>query len=100
MEDTGVARIHKANGRAGETIHISVPPQGATEGQVDALKKSVAQAMGRNGNIIMERSDINADNADKTHATKEFAGVKDVEPMLRKIGAHPEGGRSALTKAP
>ena len=99
MEDTGTVRIHKANGRAGETMHISVPPQGATEGQVDSLKKSMAQTMGRNGNIMMERSDISADNADKTHASKDFASANDIEPLLRKIGAL-KGERSSLTKAP
>lgn len=91
IKDTGVVRTRFSNDRAGDTLHISVPPQGVTAEQVQALKDTVRKAMpnGR-GNIVLERVDVGSETKNDLTKTKEFATANDVEPMLRQIQAHPE----------
>jgi hypothetical protein len=89
LNDTGALRIRPSTGKAGETLHVSVPAGGVTPEQVDALQRSV-QAMGKNGNLVLERADINAENKDTASTTIEQVKPYQVEDALKKIGAHPE----------
>lgn len=87
VNDTGAIRTRFRTGKGGNELAVSVPKNGVTPQQMDALRRAVGQGLGRNGNLVIEQ----ADTAGKS-ATKEFASPADVEPMLREIGAHPENG--------
>jgi hypothetical protein len=89
MEESGAVRLRQNNGRAGETLQVSVPAQGVNEAQADAIRRAVA-ANGRNGNVYLERADVSPETKDSRTATKEFATPADVGGMLRKIDAHPD----------
>lgn len=86
IRDSGVIRLRISTERAGETAHISVPKTGVTPEQVDALKKIISGGMeGGRGNISMEVGEPGG-----KYAQEEFVTAARIEPMLRKIGAHPE----------
>lgn len=87
LDKTGAVRTRFTVARDGDRLAISVPKQGVTPEQVDMIRQGVG-SVGRNGNLLLERSDTTALNDKSTY--KEFATPKDVDPMLREIGAHPE----------
>ncbi len=86
LRDTGAVRTRFTTGKAGNQLAVSVPKAGITPEQVNALKQAVGQGLGRNGNLTMEIGEPSGAAA----GPKEFATPKDVEPMLKQIGAHPE----------
>lgn len=85
MRDTGAVRTRFRQSVAGKELVASVPAKGVTEEQISALRQAVGQGLGRNGNLLIEVGEPGGKSA-----TKEFASPRDVEPMLREIGAHPE----------
>ena len=70
--------------KGGQEVVFSVPKDGVNEAQINQIKQSVGKM--RNGNAVMEISE-----GEGKSTKKEFARVSDVEPMLREIGALPEG---------
>jgi len=78
------------NHQAGETFTFTVPKDGVTPEQVDALKQSAGLLKNR-GNIIIETADKPA--ASKSNLDRpddwQYKGVRDVEPILDKLGVHP-----------
>jgi hypothetical protein len=99
LNDTSTARIHKANGRAGETMAVSVPAHGVTPEQVESIKKSVGQSLDRNGQLRMERADVSSGNKHTSTTEKDFPRASDVEGMLREINAHPDQKGAIETSA-
>jgi hypothetical protein len=95
LKESGTVRLRQSKGRAGETLQVSVPPQGVNEAQVDAIRKAVA-VNGREGNVLMERSDVSPETKDALTTYKEFAKPTDVGSMLKAISAHPDTNRSEL----
>lgn len=89
INDEQAVRTRYRTGRGGDEVVFSVSPNGVTPEQIDQMRQAVGK-MGRNGNVIIERTDVNSENMDDAVAHKEFARPSDVEPMLQKIGAHPE----------
>ena len=87
LDKTGAIRTRFTVARDGDRLAVSVPKTGVTPDQVDTLKQAVG-SVGRYGNLLLERSDTSALNDRSQY--KEFATPKDVEPMLKQIGAHPE----------
>jgi hypothetical protein len=87
IKNTGVIRTRARFGRGGHELSISVPEQGVTHDQIDALKQTARATLGsgKSGHIVMEVA-----KADGAHDTAEFANANNIEPMLRKIGAHPD----------
>lgn len=85
LKDTGAIRTRFRSSVAGKELVASVPAAGVSEEQISALRQAVGQGLGRNGNLLMEVGEPGGKSA-----TKEFASPRDVEPMLREIGAHPE----------
>jgi predicted GNAT family acetyltransferase len=87
LNSTGAIRTRMTFGREGHTLHVSVPEKGITAEQVDALKAAAHQGLGggKNGNIVMETA------TGGKSAEEQFANANNIEPMLKKIGAHPEG---------
>lgn len=89
LEDTGAIRTRYSFDRGrGHTLHITVPKQGVTPEQVDALKQAARVANGENkyGNIVLERSDVSR----KLPAQeKENANANHIEPMLKSLDVHP-----------
>ena len=59
LNDTGAIRLRVSNDKAGKTAHISIPPQGVTPEQIPAVQQAIAAA-GRDGNLVMERSDVDS----------------------------------------
>ncbi len=86
LDRTGAVRTRFTRGRDGDRLSVSVPKTGVTQDQADMIRQAVG-SIGRNGNLLLERSDTSASNDRSAH--KEFATPRDVEPMLRKIGALP-----------
>jgi len=93
ISDTGAIRTRFSNDRAGRTLHISVPADGVTPDQVDALKAAYREGVGKHGNIVMEVGELDGKSAEK-----QFATANDIEPMLKEIGAHPESGNEVPSK--
>jgi predicted GNAT family acetyltransferase len=89
INNTGAIRTRFSKDRAGDTLHLSVPTDGVTDEQVDAIKDAVRTSLGKYGNIVMETAD------GKKPAEKQFVNANAVEPMLKEIGAHPEQVREA-----
>jgi GNAT superfamily N-acetyltransferase len=89
LNDSGAVRLRFSKDRGGDTLHVSIPKQGVTEEQIPALQRAIAQA-GRNGNVVMERTDVNAENKDTATMSKEFPRAGDTEDYLRQIQAHPD----------
>ena len=89
MEESGAIRVRQSNGRAGQTLQVSVPAQGVNEAQADAIKRAVA-TMGRTGNMYLERGDVKPETKDQLTVHKEFVSPADVDGMLRKIDAYPD----------
>lgn len=87
MSETGAMRLNPTTDRNGTTLHVSVPVNGVTPDQVDALKQAVGQGLKGQGHLMLETADNPRDI--KTEY-KDFARPFDVEPMLREIGAHPD----------
>jgi hypothetical protein len=85
LKDTGAIRTRFRSSVAGKELVASVPAAGVSEEQISALRQAVGQGLGRDGNFLMEVGEPGGKSA-----TKEFASPRDVEPMLREIGAHPE----------
>jgi hypothetical protein len=86
LNQTGAIRTRFGTGRAGDTLHISVPKTGVTEEQVTAIRQAVGR-LGRNANLVLETAD---NPAQVKSTTREFVKQSDIEPMLREIGAHPD----------
>ena len=96
IKDTGAIRTRFRSSIAGKELVASVPAGGVTEEQISALRQAVGQGLGRNGNLLMEVGEPGGKSA-----TKEFASPRDVEPMLREIGAHPEqAGKGGFQEVP
>lgn len=90
LKNTGAVRTRfMPNAKAGPTMHISVPEQGATPEQIPAIQQAIAKA-GRNGNVVMERADVTPETRDALTMTKEFPRAGDTEDYLRQIQAHPD----------
>lgn len=89
IEDTGAVRVRAGVDRGGKTLHISVPSEGVTPEQVEALRRLTAQ-QGRYGNVALERADITPETANLLSRYKEFSRPNDIEDMLHEIAAHPE----------
>lgn len=87
LEESGAIRVRHSFGKAGETLQVSVPPQGVTEGQLKALRQAVGK-VGREGNLYIERADATPENP--LYARKEFPRVLDVDDMLKQIKAYPD----------
>ena len=87
LDQQQVIRTRHRSTRGGPEVVFSVPKQGATPEQVTQIKKAVAK-IGREGNVVMERTDVSAEN--RLYAKKEFPRVTDVDDMLRQIKAHPD----------
>jgi hypothetical protein len=102
IDDTGAIRVrHHPMAKEGRSVSFSVPKQGVTPEQIDAMKASVRNNMpGGRGNIQMERSDVSVDNKDLVTKHQDFATANHVEPMLRSIGAHPEREVAQRATAP
>jgi len=94
LKDTGAVRLRATTGKAGKELAISVPAKGVTPEQVDSIRQAVGQGLGRNGNLTMEVGEPSG-----KAARKEFASPRDVEPMLKEIGAHPEKESPAAPSA-
>ena len=95
-----LVRIGTRVSRRGDETYVSVPESGVTPEQIEQIKQTVGK-IGRLGNLVLERSDVSAANADKLVKVKEFARPSDVEPMLREIQAHPEQvARPVVNAAP
>jgi predicted GNAT family acetyltransferase len=100
IQDTGVVRTRFSNDRAGETLHVSVPEAGVTPEQMQGIKDAVRTSMSKGrGNIVMEVGVPGGKSE-----TAEFATANNVEPMLNKIGAHPNDwtrkAESAMKESP
>ena len=91
LKDTGAIRTRFTKGRAGNELAISVPAAGVTPEQVSAIRQAVGQGLGRNGNLAIEVGEKNGE-----FTRKEFASPSDVEPMLQKIGVHPDQHEDSL----
>jgi hypothetical protein len=89
LDDTGAIRTRMRVTKAGSSLSVTVPKNGISPEQLDALRRSV-QAMGPYGNLVIERSDISRNNRDTASTTKEQVKPYQVEDALREIGAHPE----------
>jgi hypothetical protein len=89
MEESGAIRVRQSNGRAGQTLQVSVPAQGVNEAQADAIRRAVG-TMGRTGNMYLERGDVTPETKDTLTTHKEFVSPSDVDGMLRQIDAHPD----------
>lgn len=87
MNDTGAARLHLANERAGKTLAVSVPQQGVGPEQVNAIRQTVGQVVPRTGNLRMERVDVKPETKNELTTEKAFPRATDVVPMLKKIKA-------------
>ena len=88
LNDTKTVRIRPAKDANGTpTLNLHVPVAGVTPEQVNALKQAVGQGLKGQGHLMLETADNPYDI--KTEY-KDFARPSDVEPMLQKIGAHPE----------
>ena len=99
INETGAIRSHKARERGGEVLSYSVPKGGIGPEQLDALKQSVGANVNRNGVLRIERADISPETRNTLSTEKEFPSVRDVEPMLQKIQAHPDQvEKSSLVK--
>lgn len=90
INDSGAIRTRVSFDRGGKTLHISVPKDGVTNEQISALKQAAQKAVGKNGNIVLERADVTAETKDQLSKTKEFGNANDIEHMLMDIEAHPE----------
>lgn len=91
LDRTGTIRTRHMASRGVEALNVSVPKQGVTREQMEALRKAAGQL--RNGDMVMERSDINSENANQLSTKKEFVRPSDIEDMLKHIGAHPDSPR-------
>jgi hypothetical protein len=95
INNTGSIRVrYRPTARAGREIVFSVPEKGVTSEQVDMMRQAVGK-MGRNGNLLIEVARTGEEPSESVRSwpenkVKGFATPKDVEPMLREIGAHPE----------
>jgi hypothetical protein len=90
ITNTGAIRTsYEPFAREGKTFHISVPPQGVTEEQIPALKAVTHKAVGKYGNIVIERADISNATRDTLAKTKEFGNANHIEQLLKDIDAHP-----------
>jgi hypothetical protein len=87
INDSKAVRVRPTTDKGGTTLHISVPREGISPEQIDALKQGVAKGLGY-GNVMMETADNPRDI--KTAPYKELATDTDIEPMLKQIGAHPD----------
>jgi len=94
LNDTETIRIRPTLDKGGPTLHVSVPKDGVTPEQVDALKQAVGQGLGRNGNMMLETAD---NPRDIKTAYKEFVSPTHVDDMLKEIGAHPEQPKDFVT---
>jgi hypothetical protein len=92
INDTGAIRIRPTIDRAGHTLHVSVPTEGVTPEQVDALKQSVGAGMKSRGNMILETA---ATPQDLKTADQEMVSPRHVDDMLKEIGAHPDQAKAA-----
>lgn len=99
MNETGTVRIHKSPDRSGPTLHVSVPKDGVTPEQAEAIAQSYGQAMPRNSNLRVERADISPENKETSSADKEFARASDVKPLLRQIKGLKDTGTSNIEKS-
>jgi len=86
-------RTRVRNDRGGKEVVFSVPKAGVSEEQMLKMRQSVGKL--RNGNVVMEIGDSNQDAAEH-NVKKEFASPRDVDSMLREIGAHPEQSEDFL----
>ena len=92
LNDTGTIRTRFSKDRAGETLHVSVPKQGVTPEQVQALKDAVASSMPKGyGNIVLERSDISSETKNELSKTQEMVKSHQIDQLLKDIHAHPQG---------
>ena len=88
LNDTNTIRVRPAMGdRGGPTLHVMVPKEGVTPEQVDALKQSVGQGLGRYGNLMLETADTPSKSQSKY---QEMVSPAHVDDMLKEIGAHPD----------
>lgn len=74
----------------GETLHITVPKNGVTPEQVDALKKAASQI--RRGNLVFETADKPAFSRNNLAHPQDwqFKTANDVDKILSDIGVHPD----------
>jgi hypothetical protein len=87
INESKTVRAHQAKERAGNVLAYSVPKEGMSPQQVEAMERSVGANADRNGVLRIERADVNPENKNEASADKDFPRVSDVKPMLRKIGA-------------
>lgn len=87
IDNENAVRTRFRTGRGGQEVVFSVPKNGVSEPQLQQIRKAVGK-VGREGNVVMERTDATPDNP--LYTRKEFPRVSDVDQMLREIGAHPE----------
>jgi hypothetical protein len=90
LNESGAIRTRFRDARGGESLSASVPPNGVTQAQVDALKRAVGQGLSRYGNLTMERADVAPENADRYSQSKEFPTPGHVDSMLRDMNVHPD----------
>jgi hypothetical protein len=88
LNDTGAIRSRIRQTQAGSELVLSVPKQGVTPEQIEAIKKSVGKV--RNGSIVIERADVSSETKDQLTAQKDFPNQSDIDEMLHKISAHPD----------
>jgi len=91
LRDTGAIRTRFRQSVAGKELVASVPAKGVTEDQVSALRQAVGRGLGRDGNLLIEVGESGGKSA-----AKEFASPRDVDSMLREIGAHPDQAAGVL----
>ena len=84
IRDENAVRTRFRTGKSGDELVFSVPKSGVNEDQISQIRQSIGK-MGRNGNAVMEIAEPHG-----ASVKKEFVTPADVEPMLQKIGAHPD----------
>ena len=90
INKSGAVRAQGYQDRAGDSLSFSVPKDGVTREQADTMNRAASQPYMRNGNLKVERADINAATANELYRQKDFPRVGDIHEMLRQIGAHPD----------
>jgi hypothetical protein len=87
INESKAIRVHSARERGGKVLAFSVPADGVSAVQADAMARSFGANGDRNGILRMERADISPETRNLLHTEKEFPSASDVKPMLQKIQA-------------
>ena len=87
VNDAQTIRLRPWSDRAGTTLHFTIPKDGVTPEQVDALKLAVGGGMRSRGNFIFETADT---PANLKSSEQQMASPAHVDEKLKEIGAHPD----------